>query len=114
MNIPIGKINETPKGGTTPRNEKITPRKHSSSINFAKITLGLRNSVITTTRKNSLGKRSLAPRNSLLYKQVLLEQQFQLPENFEMKILCLEHDLKNDKLTGEQVIELINLYSVYI
>jgi len=58
------------------------------------------------------GRASFLGRNSISYKQILLEQQYQLPENFHMKILCLEDDLERNKITNEQLVELINLYSV--
>lgn len=71
-----------------------------------------KNNTANADRKQSGKGRLSIARNSLVYKQVLLEQQFKLPENFQMKILCLEEDLENKKITGDQLVELINLYSV--
>ncbi len=61
---------------------------------------------LSVTQRNSL------QRNSLVYKNMLLEQQFQLPPNFEMKILSLENNLATKTIMGDQLLELINLYSV--
>jgi len=57
-------------------------------------------------------KNSVARSSIVQCKQILLEQQFSLPDNFQERITILEDDLEKDRLTGDKLIELINLYSV--
>ena len=79
--------------------------KSTSISSLSRSSLGAKMS-LTLKQRQSLG------RNSISFKQVLLEQQYQLPDNYQMRILCLESDIENKKLTSEQFVELLNLYSV--
>ena len=56
--------------------------------------------------------KKLSMRNSISCQQML--EQYSLPDNFEIKILELEDQLSNNKIKSDQLIELINLYSVKI
>jgi len=64
--------------------------------------------LVTEIDKQSYKK--LARRNS---KQISIEQQFSLPDNFEVRILQLEDDLEHKLMNGEKLVELIHLYSVF-
>ena len=56
-------------------------------------------------------RASLVARKSIACK-CLLEQQFKLPESFQMKIVALENDLNMKNINGEKLLELVDLYSV--
>ena len=45
---------------------------------------------------------------------ILLKEQFKLPDNYEAKILKLEEELHSESITSENLKELIHLYTVII